>query len=174
LETLSIIGGVKVLACKQTSLYNKFVSVGSTDNSSSVSQVYAGAVDLPSSLLFCGDSNATRVSCSLSIHSDSHRHRQVSNTNYTVCFCQPEKFRKQNIVIEVTDISGTANCLRLKTQQAIITVVIVIVTVKTNHPTRLIHSKIQKKLHSSGGHLGRNKIRYISDTHTITVLYLIQ
>jgi hypothetical protein len=88
-----------VSACQQASLYNKFVSLGSTDYSNSVSQVYAGTVDLPSCLLYCGDSNATRVSCSLSVHSDSHRHRQVSNINYTTCVCQPEQFLKQIILI---------------------------------------------------------------------------
>lgn len=91
-------------ACQQASLHNKFVSLGSTDYSNSLSQVYVGTVDLPSSLLFCGDSNATRVSCSLSVHSDSHRHRQVSNINYTACVCQPEQFLKQIILIKVTDI----------------------------------------------------------------------
>jgi len=129
-----------VSACQQASLYNKFVSLGSTDYSNSLSQVYAGTVDLPSCLLFCGDSNATRVSCSLSVHSDSHWHRQVSNINYTACVCQAEQSLKQIILIQVTDISDTVHCLRLITQQAVINVVIAIVTVtpaiKTNYPTR--------------------------------------
>lgn len=86
-------------ACHKASLCKKFVSLGSNDYSNSLSQVYAGTVDLPSSLLFCGNSNATCVSCGLSVHSDSHRHRQVSHINYTACACQPQQFLEQIILI---------------------------------------------------------------------------
>jgi hypothetical protein len=79
-------------ACQQASLYNKLVSLGSANYGNSVLQVYAGTLDFPSSLLFCGDSDATRVSCCFSVHSDSNRRRPVSNINYTACVCQQNSF----------------------------------------------------------------------------------
>ena len=98
LKTVSVTGGVKLSACQQGSLCNKFVPICSTDYINSVSQVYAGTMDIPSSLLLCGDSNATRISRSFCVHSDSHRHRQVSNINYTACVYQSEQFLKQIIL----------------------------------------------------------------------------
>jgi hypothetical protein len=52
-----------------------------TDRSDFVWQVHAGTLDLPPSVLLRGDSHAACVCSSLSLHSDCHRHRQVSDSD---------------------------------------------------------------------------------------------